>query len=129
MSDKKRKAVTLDPENHEYLQQQDNASAVVNDLVAQLRQGGDRQTAAIELQIEQKERELEEAEGKVDRLTRELTELRQLRATCEREEDARLEQADAALEGAELEPTNPAVENWAGKLGMTPGELVDELTQ
>mgnify|MGYP000040523149 CR=1 FL=1 len=128
MSDKETRTVSLDAENHEYLKTEDNASAVVNDLVTQLRQGGDRQSAALDLQIEQKERELSDAQGTVDRLETELAELRQLKTAYEREEDARVEQAEAALEGAELEPTNPAVENWSGKLGMTPQELVEELT-
>jgi len=127
MSNKKTRTVSLDAENHEYLKTEDNASAVVNDLIEQLRQGGDRHTAAIDLQIEQKERELSEAEGKVDRLKQELSELRRLRASTQREEDARLEQAIDALEGVPRDPSNPAVENWAGKLGMTPAELVDEL--
>jgi len=127
MSDKERRTVTLDSENHEYLKKEDNASAVVNDLIEQLRQGGDRQTAAIELQIEQKERELSEAEGKVERLERELAELQELRANFEHEEDAELERAIEALEGTPRDPSNPAVENWAGRLGMTPAELVEEL--
>jgi len=127
MSDKERRTVTLDSENHEFLKKEDNASAVVNDLIEQLRQGGDRQTAALDLQIEQKERELSEAETTVDRLERELAELRELRANYEHEEDAKLERAIEALEGTPRDPSNPAVENWAGRLGMTPAELVEKL--
>jgi len=127
MSDKERRTVTLDSENHEYLKKEDNASAVVNDLINQLRQSGERQTAALDLQIEQKERELSEAETTVDRLERELAELRQLRANYEHEEDAKLERAIDALENTPRDPSNPAVENWAGRLGMTPAELVEEL--
>jgi len=127
MSDKETRTVSLDKENHEYLKKEDNASAVVNELIEQLRQGGDRQTAALELQIEQKERELSEANGKVDRLERELAELRELRANYEQQEDAKLQRAIEVLEGVEDDPENPGVQNWAGKLGMTPEELLEEL--
>jgi len=127
MSNKETRTVSLDPQNHEFLKTEDNASAVVNDLVDQLRQGGDRQTAGIDLQISQKERELTDAKGTVERLEREIQELKKLKATFERKEDARLDEAIDALEGVPREPTNAAIENWAGKLGMTPTELVEEL--
>jgi len=124
---KETRTVTLAPENDEYLAQRDNASAVVDDLVEQLRQGGDKQSAAIDLRIDQKERELEDAERDVDRLQRELRELRQLRASFEQQEDAELRQAREKLEGVPRDPTNPAIQRWAGKLGMTEQELLNQL--
>jgi len=127
MSDKKTKSVSLDAEVHDFLKQEDNASALVNDLVEQYRKGGDRHTAAIDLQIGQKERELEQAENKVSRLKHEIEELQSLKTTFEREENAELEAAIDALEGVPREPSNPAIENWAGNLGMTTAELIEEL--
>ena len=127
MTDKERTSVTLDVKNHEYLKKQDNASAIVNDLVEQMRNGGDRHNAALQLQIEQKTREKEQAEKTVERLGREIAELKQLVAANEQHADAKLDEAIEALETTPRNPQNPAIENWAGKLGMTPTELIEEL--
>jgi len=127
MSDKKRRSVTLDPENYEYLQQLDNGSAVINRVVSQLRKGGDEQTAAIDLQIRQKKRELSNAEDEVARIETELTELTQLRDELQNRDSVELVQAREALEGTPKEETNPAVQHWADKLGMTEQELLDAL--
>lgn len=127
MSDKKTRTVSLDPENDEFLRNEDNASAVVNDLVEQLRQGGDRHNAAIDLQINQKQRERKDAKKTVERLDREIQELRELKAAANKEEDAELQQAKAALEGVPRDVSNVAIQNWASKLGMPPQELIEQL--
>lgn len=124
---KETRTVSLDEENDEWLEEQNNASAVVNDLVEQARRNGGTQMAAINLQITQKERELEHRESDVDRLKREVEELRELKRLEQKEEEANLERAADALEGVPLEEDNPAVENWAEKLGMSAAELVEEL--
>lgn len=127
MSDKKRRSVTLDPENYEYLQGLDNGSAVINRVVTQLRKGGDEQTAAIDLQIRQKKRELENAQDEVTRLETELTELTELRDELQNRDGVELVQAREALADTPKEETNPAVQHWADRLGMTEKELLDAL--
>jgi seryl-tRNA synthetase len=127
MSDKKTRTVSLDPENDEWLSEKDNASATVNDLVTQLREGGDKATAVLDLQIQQKRREITEAENRVERLNASLDELLTLRETMDEQEVARLNDAREALSDTELSATNPAVKNWASKLGLKPVELIEQL--
>lgn len=129
MSDKKPKSFTLDKENAKMCDELDNASAVVNDLLTQYRQTGDRHTAAIDLEIEQKEREIEEKVGTVERLRQDVEELKQLKASFNEQEDAELQQAREELAETPKDPTNPAIQNWADKLGMTAQELVNTLQQ
>lgn len=124
---KQTRTVSLDDENDEWLDDQDNASAIVNELVGQARRNGGTQMAAIDLQVSQKERELDHRQSDVDRIKRELEELRELKAQLRREEETSLDRAEDALEGVAVEPGNPAVENWADKLGMPSQELVEEL--
>jgi len=38
-----------------------------------------------------------------------------------------MESAREALKGIERDPTNPAIKNWAKKLGMSPGKLIENL--
>lgn len=127
MSEKRTRTVSLDPENDECLSKEDNASAVVNDLVEQYRQGADRDTVAIELQIKQKRREKELAENRVSRLTEDIEELQSLKQEFEVDEQAELDEAKDALENVPADPTNPAIKNWANKLGVSPQELIDTL--
>lgn len=127
MSEKTTRTVSLSPENDEYLAALDNASAKVNDLVTQLREGGDKATAVLDMQIEQKKRELQEAEQRVERLERGLEDLQKLRDEMESMERAELEDAREALAGTPKDPTNEAVQHWAEKLGMTPPELLEAL--
>jgi predicted transcriptional regulator len=127
MSDRETRTVSLQPENDEYLKQQDNASAIVDDLITQLREGGDKTTAVVETQIEEKKLELEEARNRVERLERGLQDLRELRDSMQSQESAELQQAREALEDTPKEPTNDAVQHWAEKLGMAPQELLQQL--
>jgi len=127
MSDKKRRTVTLEEENHEFLKQEDNASAVVNDLVDQYRRNGDRGTAGIDLQLKQKMRALEDKREEVKRLERDVEELEALRREFQREENAELQEARDVLANAPRDPENEAIQTWAKKLGLTPEELIEEL--
>jgi predicted RNase H-like nuclease (RuvC/YqgF family) len=127
MSDKERRTVTLDAENDKVLEESDNASAIVNDLVEQYRKNGDRGTAALELQREQKQRELKNAKRKVENLEQDIAELDALIREYQREEDAELQEAREKLAETPKEPDNPAIKSWAKDLGLTPEQLLDEL--
>lgn len=127
MSDKERRTVTLDAENDKILEESDNASAIVNDLVEQYRKNGDRGTAALELQREQKQRELKNAKRKVENLEQDIAELDALIREYQREEDAELQEAREKLAETPKEPDNPAIKSWAKDLGLTPEQLLDEL--
>lgn len=127
MTEKSRRSVTLDYENNQYLTEHDNASALVNDLVEQYRTGPGKQTAALELQIQQKQRVLEDAEEKVARVRQEIQELRELKTSFEKQEQTRLSDARETLNETPKQPDNPAIQRWAGELDMQPAELVEEL--
>lgn len=127
MSDKETRTVSLSPDNNDYLKNKDNASAVVDDLITQLREGGDRQTAVVDMQIEQQRREITEAKNRVERLEQGLDELLSLRQELQNEESAELQEARQALENTPKEPDNPAIQEWAKRLGMAPEELLQQL--
>jgi len=127
VSDKERKTFSLERENAELCTELDNASAVVDDLLTQFRQTGDRNTAALDMQIEHKENELNERQKEVTRLQRELKDLRNLRAEFTKQENAELKKAKQELAETPRDVENPAIKNWAEKLGLTPPELLNEL--
>lgn len=130
MSDKERRTVTLSPDANRTLEQEDNASAVVNDLVEQYARTGDRGAAGLKLRRKHKLNELEEARERVARLESEIEELTTLIDEREQSEASEWDAAREALSGiddAMLTAENPAVQNWCEKLGVTPTELIDEV--
>ncbi len=129
MTEKKRTSISIDPANKHYLDERDNASAFVNRMLEHARKTGEVATAGIDVQIRQKQRELETARDKVENLERDIEELEDLRAQLMAEDDAEIKKARAALEGAEHDPANPAIKNWADKLGITAQELIRELEE
>jgi len=129
MSDKKRKSITFDPDNYDFLSSHDNASALVRDLVEQYRTDGNREKAALKLRQEQKRREIEQARKEVDRLENDLKEITELIQEVEDNEADQWDEAVDALSNAPKEPDNPAIENWASKLGMTPTRLIEKLAE
>jgi len=92
------------------------------------------ETAAVERRIDEKEtritnlqREINEREREMAKVQDELGRLRQQLENYTDHRQDQLDEARDALEGVDADPENPAVKNWAGKLGMTPVELVEEL--
>jgi len=127
MSDKETRTVSIDPENDDWLQNQDNASAVVNELVEQARKTGNIETAALDLQKRQKKRELELSRQKTQNLEQDIEEIEETKKQLSNYEDAKIEEAKEALPDGVDDPANPGVENWAAKLGMTPTELLNAI--
>jgi len=130
MSDKKRRTVTLSSEADRVLEQEDNVSAVVTDLVEQYAQTGDRGSAGLKLQRKHKLDELEQAKETVDRLEREVNELTALIEERESQESSEWDEARETLgeiDERRLTTDNPAVQNWAEKLGVVPSELIEEI--
>lgn len=129
MSEKTARSVSIKVENDEWLSEKNNASALVDELIDQARKSGNIDVAALELQIKQKRRAMNEAKERHERLREELDELQALREEAVREEHARLDEALSVLENVPLDPENAAVQNWAGELGMTPQQLIDRAKQ
>jgi len=126
---KKRKSITFDEDNYEFLSNHDNASALVRDLVEQYRTDGNREKAALKLRQQQKQRELESSREDVNRLENDLEEITELLQEVKDVESEQWDNAVSALENTPKEPDNPAVENWADKLGLTPTALIEQLPE
>lgn len=132
---KKRRAVTIDESLDSLLRDREdiNVSGLVNDLLRQhFEHEGDQvarliskrdyhQQRAADLrdEIEERKRKLEQERQRIDELDQRLDELRETGAT--------FEEAREALRGVPLSVENPAIQNWAEKLAMTPDELVTKL--
>lgn len=129
MTDKERRTFTLDPENDRYCEELDNASAKVNKVITQLRQGSDSGTVAIDMQLRQKRRELTEAKNTVDRLESDIEELERVKDELTTQESKEISDAREALEDTPKKTTNPAIKKWANDLSMTPERLVERLQQ
>jgi len=130
MSDKERRTVTLSPEANRVLDEEDNVSAVVTDLVEQYARTGDRGSAGLQLQRKHKLSELEQAKETVSRLEKEIDELTTLIEERQEQESTEWEEAKEALGGIDerrLTTDNPAVENWSEKLGVSPSELIERI--
>lgn len=127
---KDRRGISVDPEVNEYLGRDGvNASELIESLVREHMKIGDTQTVALEVQIRQKERELESTEERVEALKRDIAELRELQGQLASEDDEQLDAHLAALNNTPLDPTNPAIMNHAKTLDITPQELVRELEE
>jgi len=129
MSDTQPKSIRFDRSNYEFLSNHDNASALVRDLVEQYRREGKPERAALKLRRKQKAAELEEARKKVERLESDLSEIDAMIKNMNAAEETDIEEAAEALDGVELTCDNPAVNNWAQKLNITPTELIDSIEE
>jgi len=131
MVDKTQRTVYINTNNDRFLAEADNASAVVNDLVEQFRKNGKgREMAALQLRLNQKLRELENARENVDRLETDVEEIKTLMEEAQNANSDALEEAKEALnriDEEDLDRENPAVEHWAEKTGMTPTQLLKEV--
>jgi len=74
----------------------------------------------LEREINDRKRELAQEEDDLERLTRQLT-------NYKAHKNNQLEEAREALDDVAREVDNPGIKNWAGKLGMTPNELLERL--
>lgn len=126
MVGKETKTVSLDPDNKRYLDKQDNASALVNDLVTQVREGGDKSTAVIQWQLHEKQKQKRATEEKLDRIENSIQELQQLKDGFQQVETDNLERAKELFDDP-TDPTDPAIQKWAKKCNMTPTELIEEI--
>jgi uncharacterized protein YlxW (UPF0749 family) len=137
---KKRKTVSIDEDVHNQLSSQEhiNASSIVNELLRQYLFQGESQDAALhmrkkdlEKQIEETRQEITHLESKVERLQDEKEQVKQMIQDRRREGIKEIEKfADIIQQGdfaGEIEPDNPAVQNYAQDANMTPTRFVQEV--
>jgi len=132
---KDRKTFSLDEDVVRELEEETgNASAVVNNLLeAWLLCGGDGPIGK-EVKLRDIERRLEDAKNERDKLNRRIERLRnnkrRLEQQIEQQQEEQREKLQEAAQYVKGKPAdNPAVENWAEKLNMTPTELKEQVAQ
>lgn len=130
---KVRKSITISPELAQLVDDHDefNLSGFCERALEEYFAGGSAaapEQAALQAELERLEEdiELKEMEQSKLRSRREEIEsrLEELNSTDEIEG---LAQAAEQLEGTPKDPTNPAIKNWASKLGITGEQLCDRL--
>jgi len=129
MSDKVSTSITLEPKNREYLDREvNNRSAFINDLIEAHRQGKSEIDEAIaRYRREQLQSELNTVESRKEQIENELEIINKQVQKEEARKQEMLAEAKQKLSDIPHSPDNPAVENWADKLDMTPDELIQEL--
>jgi chromosome segregation ATPase len=129
---KTRKTITVDAELAAIVDDRDefNLSGFVNACLEQHFAGDDVTTpkqSAVQAEIEEIEAELDEAEQKRERLRKKRERLEAKIEEMEDDEPELMAQAREKLKHTPKDPDNPAVQNWASKLGIPSDELVREL--
>jgi hypothetical protein len=131
MSDKKRTSISIDADVYQFLQQSEvSQSGLINELVREYKDNDKKQVAALELRHEHLIEEAETLEERAERKRQQAEEVMMLLQEKRQEEHEMLEDARDGLSGIDdhrLTEDNPAVENWAGKMDMTPKELLEQL--
>jgi len=126
---KERRTVSLPPEVDGYLSQEGvNASELVSRLV-KLEMGDDVvNDQLIKMRMQMEKDRYEDAAQKAKGHLQRYNQLKErLEVEHEQQQDI-IQDAVDALDGSRLTPDNPAVKNWAEKAGITPEELIQEVT-
>lgn len=130
MSEKKRRSVTLSQANYEFLQEQDNGSAVVDRLLTQYREGGLETQAIKRYKLEEVRTEARELEQRAA-LKRELID--ELSASVQTVEERRQEVVAKAVEEMGIPPSaghdHAAARNWAEKANLPVEEFWSRYTE
>jgi predicted CopG family antitoxin len=131
MSDKKRTSITVDEDVYEYLSRGEvNQSGLINELVKEYKRNDKRQIAALRTRYQELIGDAEEAAERAERKYAEAEEVQELIEEAKKGEVDGIEAAREALDGIpedRVTEDNPAVQNWADKLGIAPSELVQQL--
>ena len=131
---KTRKTITIDSELAEIVDRRDefNLSGFVNVCLEQ-HFSADGATSpeatALKAQLEQVEEQLQQKSQERERLRSRRERLEEQLEDIEDGEPELLSQAREALENTPKDVENPAIQNWASKLGIPSKELVQELEQ
>lgn len=129
MSDKKRTSISLDKDVYRYLKQADiNQSGLINELVKQYRENEDQQTAALQIQYQQKMEDGEELQERAERKFKQAEEIKEL---LEEHQNQRSEELEQAIDVLGDKPPSVLVEDsqpvqyWSNELDMEPSELLN----
>lgn len=132
--DKSRKSFSLSKENAQWLERQheNNQSAFVDKMVEAARDGNLRAgLAGKKAQLQMLRQELKRRQQEIERIENEIESVEADIEEMERNPPDQLEEAfdiveQVAPKSSDMVEDNPAVENHAEKLGMSPEQLVEE---
>jgi len=129
---KTRKNVSIDSELAEIVDQRDefNLSGFVNRCLEThfaADSASEPEQAVMQAELEEIERELEDIQTEEDKLRQRKREIEEKIEEQQDREPELLKQARSKLQVTPKDPENPAIQNWAGKLGMKPEKLIKEL--
>jgi len=129
MSDKVSTSVTLSQKNKEYVDNEvNNRSAFINDLIEAHRQGkSDMNEAIARYRKQQLESELRTVETKREQILDELEYFEQQVSEEKARKEELLAEAREKLTDVPRREDNPAIQNWAEKIGITATQLIEEL--
>jgi len=134
---KERQTVSIDEEVLEEVKDTEgNVSGVVNRLLREYVASAGDGPIGLEMKLRDIEQKLDQAMTERDRVNRRIERLRNQKTRVEEEiedrqnvQKQRLEDAADALQNTPPDPTNPAVQNWAEKVGVPAQELLRRLNQ
>jgi len=129
---KTRKNVSIDSELAEIVDQRDefNLSGFVNRCLEThfaADSASEPEQAVMRAELEEIERELSDIQTEKEKLRQRKREIEEQLEEQQEKEPELLKQARSKLKGTPKKPENPAIQNWAGKLGMKPEQLINEL--
>jgi len=119
--------MSLSEDNYEYLSNHDNASALVDRLVTNYREGGGSLKLVQECRAEEERAKLNALEKRAEIKRELLDELESSVDQKEMQKERKLSEAKESLKETPKDTSNPAIQKWASDLGMTPQELINEL--
>jgi len=129
MSDKKRTSISLDKDVYRFLKQADiNQSGLINELVKEYRESENQQTAALQIQYEQKMEDGRQLQEQAERKFKQAEEIKEL---IEEHETQRSEELEQAVEVLSDKPPSVLVEDsqpvqyWSSEVDMEPSELIN----
>lgn len=125
---RERISATVEPNVKEQLEREDvNTSGLVNRLLKQhLQAGGDSEEMLL-LRKEQLQSEIEQHESSIETLEKQLNQVNERLAQIREEQQSDLQEAMHILESVPWQKDNPAIQNHAEELDMTPEDLINQL--
>jgi len=131
---KKPRSFSIDEDVAEILSDRDdvNASAAVNKFLREFLTSGRGAEAALEVRLSQLDEEIADTEKQLERLQRERDRIEErLRQNKSELTEQVNEVANMVNEGGfpaeNIDPENPAIQNWASEAGVPAERFVDEL--
>lgn len=129
MSDREPRSVNFDVDNLQWMDENiGNRSEFINDLIHQYRQGTSEMNDAVaRFRLEQLAQQEASLETRLESIRSEKEAVRDNLNVAEEIKESELEEARENLKGTPRDPSNPAIQKWAEKVGMTAPELIEEL--